>query len=129
MIGGAAARLLVARMLVCVAFALAATVASATEFQGLTISKIRAVGDYNGTTFDDTLELWFSAPLAMPAGSPCTTTYRVYANAQKSQLVVASYLALTKGKKVTINVDESLPIRAGACEISYIDVEAGTPSP
>jgi hypothetical protein len=97
--------------------------ATDTEIDGLTLSKIRAVGDYSqGTTYDNTVELWFTTPLAWPAGSACTITYRVEVDANNKHLVAAAYLALATGKKVNINVDDTLPIRNGTCQVSYLDV-------
>ncbi|WP_057260138.1 hypothetical protein [Duganella sp. Root1480D1] len=102
--------------------------ANATDFvqTGLTLLKIRAVGDYQGTVYDNTIELWFSAPLNWPAGSSCASAAapRVYIDAKNKQLVAAAYLALATGKKVDINVDDTLPIRAGSCEVSYLDISA-----
>lgn len=100
--------------------------ASANDYQqyGLTLSKIRAVGDYQGTTFDNIIELWFSAPLAWPAGSNCTSTLRVIVDAKNKQVVAAAYLALATAKKIDINVDDTLPVRSGACEVSYLDIPA-----
>jgi len=37
--------------------------------QNLEISKIRAVGDYAGTTYDNTIELWFSRYLEISMGN------------------------------------------------------------
>lgn len=93
---------------------------------GLTLVKIRAVGDYQGTVYDNTIELWFSAPLSWPAGSSCASAPipRVYVDAKNKQLVAAAYLALTTGKKIDINVDDTLPIRGGSCEVSYLDISA-----
>lgn len=102
--------------------------ANATDYvqTGLTLVKVRAVGDYQGTAFDNTIELWFSAPLSWPAGSSCAsaTVPRVYIDAKNKQLVAAAYLALATGKKIDISVDDTLPIRAGACEVSYLDIAA-----
>ncbi|MBY0444262.1 MAG: hypothetical protein K2Q15_03525 [Burkholderiales bacterium] len=91
---------------------------------GLSIQKIRSVGDYEGQTFDSTIELWFTAPLNWPSGSACTTTFRVFIDAKHKQLISAALLALATGRKVDINVDDSLPIRSGSCEVSFLDVSA-----
>ncbi len=88
----------------------------------LTIKKLRSVGDYQGTTYDNTLELWFTTPLEWPVGSGCTTTYRVFIDKQHTHIISAAYLAFSTGKKVLVNVDNTLPIRAGACEVSFMDV-------
>lgn len=98
--------------------------ATAADFQNadLTISKIRAVGDYSGATFDNTIEVWFSTPLLWPAGSRCTEASRVYIDTKNVGLFTAAYFAFGKSRKVSINVDDSLPIRMGACEVSYLDV-------
>ena len=88
----------------------------------LVIQKVRAVGNYEGTTYDNTVEVWFATPLTWPAGSQCTNTNRVYVDASHQHLVAAAYFALNSGLSVSVNVDESLPIRSGACEVSFIDV-------
>lgn len=92
------------------------------EQNGLTINKIRAVGDYEGTTYDTTVEVWFSTPLTWPSGSPCSNIQRAEINANNKHLVAAAYLALSTGKTVNINVDDTLPLRGGMCEISFLDV-------
>lgn len=111
-----------------VALLFAGGVAKATDYSqtGLTLVKIRAVGDYQGTAFDNTIELWFSAPPSWPAGSACSsaTAPRVYVDTKNKHLVAAAYLALATGKKIDINVDDTLPIRAGACEVSFLDISA-----
>lgn len=96
--------------------------ASATNVQyfGLTIAKIRAVGDYQGTTFDNTLEVWPSTPLA--ASSNCTSSFRFYIDSKNKHLLATIYLALATGKKIDVNLDDTLPIRDNACEASYIDL-------
>jgi len=88
----------------------------------LTLSKIRAVGNHHGTVYDNTIELWFTATLNWPAGSGCTNNYRVYVDAKHSHIISAAYMALASGAKMKINIDNSLPKRSGACEVSYIDV-------
>ncbi len=91
--------------------------------QELKIKKIRAVGNYNsGETFDDTLELWFTSGLVFSEDVTCTTTFRVYVDAAKNHMVSAAYMAYASGKTVGILVDDTLPKRGGACEISFIDV-------
>ncbi|TDF38550.1 hypothetical protein EYS14_12845 [Alteromonadaceae bacterium M269] len=83
----------------------------------LKISFIRTVGNYSaGTTFDNTIELHFSTPLQWPAGSSCTSTGRVMIDAANQHMISAAYLAYTSDLNVTINADDTLPIRAGACE-------------
>jgi hypothetical protein len=101
--------------------------AVATDYfqANLTISKIRAVGDYQGTKYDNTIEIWFSSLPNWPSGAPCTNALpRVIIDAKNKQLVAAAYLAMATGKKIDINVDDTLPIRDGACEVSYLDVPA-----
>ena len=101
-----------------------ASAAGASQ-NGFTISKIRAVGDYPGTTFDNTIELWFTAPLnPYPAGTACTSTFRVYVDAKHKHLVSAAYVAMTTGKKVDLFLDDTLPVRDGACEVAYLDIVA-----
>lgn len=88
----------------------------------ITITQLRAVGDYNGTTFDDTLEIHFNQPVSFESGSRCTATHRVFIDARNRHLVAMAYLAFSSGKRVHINVDDTLPIRAGACQVSFLDV-------
>lgn len=104
----------------------AGTAAQATDTwqTNLTISMVRAVGDYQGTTYDNSFEIWFTTPLAWPAGSRCAVPYRVIVDAKNKHLIAAAYLALASGKKVNVNVDDNLPIRDGSCEVSFLDVIA-----
>lgn len=88
----------------------------------LKISKIRAVGDYSGTTFDNSIEIWFTTPLVFSAQSPCTVTGRVYVDKKHEHIISAAYMAFAAGKTVNINVDTNLTIRNGSCEISFLDV-------
>lgn len=88
----------------------------------LTIDKVRAVGNYSTDMYDDTIELWFTSTLVWPDTVDCTVGYRVYIDAGKSHLVSAAYAAHMSGKKINIYVDDTLPIRAGSCEISYMDI-------
>jgi hypothetical protein len=96
--------------------------AQSYEINNLTITKLRAVGDYPGATYDNTLEIWFTAPLVFPTGSPCTETFRVYVDKKHQHIVSAAYMALAVGKKVNIYVDPALPIRGASCEISFLDI-------
>ena len=99
--------------------------AAPAEWDGLSISKIRAVGDYNGsdTTFDNTIEIWLTSPPALPSGVSCTVNFRVYVNAANKHMVAAAYLAMSTGKKINVYLDDTaLPIRSGACEASWVDV-------
>lgn len=91
-------------------------------YSGLTIAKIRAVGDYQGTTFDNTLEVWPTTPLPPTVGSNCTSTFRFYIDAKNKHLVAAIYLALATHSKIDVTLDDALPIRDSACEASYVDV-------
>jgi|GEM_PF-2634378 len=95
--------------------------ADTLEISGLTISKLRAVGNYSGETYDNTLEVWFTAPLVLPANIPCATA-RVEIDKSEQHLVSAAYMAFASGKKININIDSSLPIRGGMCQISFLDV-------
>ncbi len=117
---------LLAKSLLCAAIVAGSGSSFATpaEWDGLTIQRIRAVGDYAGsdTTFDNTVEVWIASPPALPAGLGCTVNMRVYLNANNKHLVAAAYLALSMGKKIDVMLDDTLPIRASACEASFIDV-------
>jgi len=97
--------------------------ASNEKINGLTIKFIRAVGDYSaGNTYDNTIELHFTTGLIWPTDSSCKVTYRVMIDAKNTHLISAAYMAYTSGMKVNINADDSLPIRGGACELSYLDI-------
>ncbi|MBA6231372.1 MULTISPECIES: hypothetical protein [unclassified Colwellia] len=97
--------------------------ASNERVNGLTIKFIRAVGNYSaGTTYDNTIELHFTTPLIWPEGSLCTITYRVMIDSKNNHLISAAYMAYASGFKVNINADDALPIRNGACELSYLDI-------
>lgn len=99
------------------------THATAFNISGLTIDFIRSVGNYyQSTTFDNTVELWFTSELNFPSSLSCTENRRIYIDASYSHLVSAAYMAFLSGKTVDVQLDDSLPIRNGTCEISYIDV-------
>ena len=98
--------------------------ANATDQQqyAVTISRIRVVGDYQGATYDNTIELWPSNTFNWAPGSNCAATFRVYIDAKNKHLVAAAYLAFATDRKVDINVDDTLPIRNSSCEVSYLDL-------
>ncbi len=100
----------------------ASAVAGTTEIRGMKISKVRVVGDYPGTTYDNSVELWFTDSIEWPSTVNCTNTSRVYIDAKHNHLVSAAYMALTAGKTVNFFVDDKLTNRNGSCEISYLDV-------
>ena len=105
--------------------ALAATSLAATiDVSSLKILFVRAVGQYQDPAYSNTMELWFTTPLTFPAGSPCTETKRVYIDSKNYHLIAAAYMAFSKARTVNITLDTTLPIRAGACEITYLDVLA-----
>ncbi|HMU65752.1 MAG TPA: hypothetical protein PKE57_01325 [Cellvibrionaceae bacterium] len=92
-------------------------------FEGLVINKIRAVGNYiDGTTFDNTIEVWFANPPTIPAHMGCPAGHRLYIDAKYSHLVSAAYIAYSTGKKVGVNIDNTLPKRDNSCEITYFDL-------
>ena len=95
--------------------------ADALHIEGLSISKLRAVGNYSGETYDNTLEIWLTKPLQLPANMPCVPE-RVEIDKNDQHLVSAAYMAFASGKKINIMIDSSLPIRGGMCQISYLDV-------
>ena len=101
------------------------TALAETQFDKLSISTIRAVGQYSDPAFANTLEVWFTVPLAVPAGSPCTDTRRVYIDAKHYHLVAMAQMAFMKGRQVNVALDTRLPIRGGACEVVYIDMLPG----
>lgn len=91
----------------------------------LTIKKIRAVGSYASAQYSNTIEVWFTTTVVFPSGITCAPGgVRVAIDAKHKHLVAAAYLALASGKKVSINVDDTLPKRDGMCELSFLDVEA-----
>ena len=97
-------------------------IAANQSASGLKIKSIRAVGNYAGTAFDNTIELWFTTPLAWPEASPCRNTVRVYVDTTNEHIVSAAYFSVSSNKTVRINVDTTLPIRGNACEVSWMDV-------
>lgn len=116
-----------ANALLLTALGLISSYASAADRSqtGLTISNLRFVGDYQGGTFDNIVELWFTTNLVWAPGSNCTSGTRVMIDATKNKhLIAAVLMAHATGRKVNINVDDTLPIRDGACEVSFIDVPA-----
>ena len=88
----------------------------------LTLERIRAVGDYNGTEHDGTVELWFSTDLDWPAESGCSTGTRVFIDGSHTHLISASYMALASSISMNITIDNRLPIRGGGCEVAYLDL-------
>lgn len=98
--------------------------ATAFDLPTLNIQFVRAVGQYQDPQFSNTVELWFTTPLPLPAGSRCTDTRRVYIDSKNYHLVAAAYMAFSKGRSVHIALDDTLPIRGGACEVTYLDVLA-----
>ncbi|MEM9101727.1 MAG: hypothetical protein AAGB12_05340 [Pseudomonadota bacterium] len=92
------------------------------SIDNLTISKIRAVGNYSVDTYDEIVELWFTTPLNWPNQSQCTNTSRVIVDAKFNHILSAAYLAFSSSKKVKVNIDTALPNRFGTCEVSYLDV-------
>lgn len=92
------------------------------QFNNMKINSIRAVGQYADPTYANTLELWFSTTVPDPAGTPCTTNYRVFIDAKNYHIVAAAQLAMAKGRLVNVALDPALPIRGGACEVVYLDV-------
>ena len=98
--------------------------AEGVHINNLTISKIRAVGDYPGNTYDDSIELWFTTTLVWPDNMECTAGYRVYIDASKAHLISAAYAAQMAGKKVNIYADDSLTVRNGSCELAYLDIQS-----
>lgn len=97
--------------------------AQSVHISGKKISQIRAVGDYPGTTYDNSLELWFTSAITWPAGINCTNTARVYIDVKHTHLISAAYMALAAGKTVNFYADDQLTNRNGSCEISYLDVK------
>lgn len=91
------------------------------HLNSLQIDFIRAVGDYSGSTFDNTIELWFTTPLVWPS-SACTDTRRVYVDSKHQHIISAAYTAFVANKKISVHVDSTLPKRGGACEVSYLDI-------
>ena len=93
-----------------------------TYVVNIAITRIRTVGDYQGTTFDNTFEIWFDGPVTYATGSKCTSTYRFIVDAKNKHIYASALTALLTGRKVSVNVDDTLPIRDGACEVSFLDI-------
>jgi hypothetical protein len=94
-----------------------------TRLDDITITRLRAVGDYTAaSTYDQTLEIWFNQPISYNSGSRCTSTFRVFIDARDRHLVATAHLAFATGKRININVDDNLPIRDGACQVSFLDL-------
>lgn len=96
--------------------------AGTATINGKVLSKVRVVGDYPGSTYDNSVELWFTTPIVWPSGVNCTNTSRVYIDAKHTHIVSAAYMALASGKTVNFYADDQLPNRNGSCEISFLDV-------
>ena len=104
-------------------FFLSGPVLSGTaEINGKILKKVRVVGDYTGSVYDNTVELWFTTSITWPAGISCTNTSRVYIDAKHNHLVSAAYMALVSGKTINFLADDQLPNRDGSCEVSFLDV-------
>lgn len=101
-----------------------ATGAVAAEYRlnGVEIARIRVVGDYPHDEYDQTIELWFKTPLNWPAGSACPNTQLVYVDARHQHMISAAYMAFASSSTLDIVAETTLPIRNGACELSYFDV-------
>lgn len=96
--------------------------AGGAQINGKLIKQVRVVGDYSGTLYDNSVELWFSTPITWPSNVSCTNTARVYIDAKHTHIVSAAYMALASNKTVNFFVDDQLPMRSGSCEISFLDV-------
>ncbi len=97
--------------------------ADGQKIDNLTIKMIRSVGNYHaGDTYDNSIELWFTDSLAWTSNMDCTVNYRVYIDANNQHMISAAYMAFASGKKVNIHADDTLKLRSGSCELSYIDV-------
>jgi hypothetical protein len=97
--------------------------AAEIHVENVTISRIRSVGDFSAPMYANAIEIWFVAPVNLPAGMGCPAlAYRVAVDAKHKHLIAAVYLAFSMGKKININFDDRLPIRGDMCEASYVDV-------
>lgn len=98
-------------------------ISAETAISGLHIKSIRSVGQYNPSQqFNEVVELWFTEPLVFPINSLCKDSRRLIVNSKYYHLVIAAHLAFSKGRTINVAIDETLPVRDGACEISYFDV-------
>ena len=84
------------------------------QFSGIAIGKLRALGDYQGATYDNTLEIHPVVPLNVPPTLLCTSQERLFIDARHMHLIVAAQLALATGRTINVGVDDSLPLRDGA---------------
>jgi hypothetical protein len=116
-------KLVVVTILLAASFVSSLANANGQQINDLKIKMIRAVGNYHaGDTFDNSIELWFTASLEWAENMNCSINYRVYIDASHTHLISAAYMAFASGKTVNIHADDSLPLRSGSCELSYIDV-------
>lgn len=99
-----------------------ATHATEHTITGLSIRMMRSVGDYSGTTYDNTMEIWLTTPITWPAGSKCLDTTRVVIDAKNKHLIATAMMAFAMNKTININVDDTLPMRGVACEVSFVDI-------
>lgn len=99
-----------------------ALLAGTVTINGKQLSRVRVVGDYPGSTYDNSVELWFTSPIVWPSAVNCTNTARVYIDAKHTHIVSAAYMALAAGKTVNFYADDQLPNRNGSCEIAFLDV-------
>lgn len=96
--------------------------ATGHQIDNLSIRYIRTVGDYHGETHDRTIELHFTTALTWPSEFKCQAPNRVMVDIKNGHMIAAIYTAFSGDMKVNIYADDSLPIRAGACEISFLDI-------
>ncbi|WP_028864981.1 hypothetical protein [Psychromonas aquimarina] len=96
--------------------------AQTAHIENKIIKQVRVIGDYSGTTYDNSVELWFTTPISWPSNINCTNTDRVYIDAKHTHIVSAAYMALASEKTVNFDADDQLPNRSGSCEISFLDV-------
>ncbi|WP_157522293.1 hypothetical protein [Mitsuaria sp. 7] len=96
--------------------------AAEETIEGLKIAKIRSVGNYSNDLYDNTVELWFTTPLNVPSNLTCRETQRVIIDAKFKHLIAAAHAALASGRLVNVHIDDTLPQRAGSCEVSWMDI-------
>ena len=90
----------------------------------ISISKIRAVGDYtSGDQHDNTLEIQHSSRSWCDFTECENNKYRVVIDKDRTHLVAAAYMAFASGKLVDITIDNALTVRSGICEVSILDVK------
>jgi hypothetical protein len=115
------------RLLIVTFLVLSAACANAENFMinSAQLRMIRAVGNYTSPAYADTIELWFASTSVKEVVPACYGAHnRVYVSAKNKHLVSLAYMAFAMGKSINVNVDTSLPLRDGYCEVTFLDINS-----